>query len=192
MPTKYEAASMSAFAVFVLFALSAPPIIKQSNIDVYLFLSDRFSGWIHLRLEGLDTPLITSVVTFLLWSVVGALVYILLWAGVTVVKDLDSHISPFRRLMIPRDIKVKKSIGLALARIGVRLTACIALIAWIIYSFEAILPYAVLLFGNAFVRIDRYSPVQFIIAFLLTMAVFYVSTVLARLIALRSRVLKSS
>ena len=96
VPTKYEAVSMSAFAVFVLFALSAMPIIKQSNIDVYLFLSDRLSNWIHLRLVDLDTPLITSVVTFLLWAVVGALVYILFWAGVLVFKDIDTHISPFK------------------------------------------------------------------------------------------------
>lgn len=191
VPTKYELISIPAVSVALLFLMSAGPILKQSNINVYLFLSDRISGWIDLRLDSLNTPKMNTLVVFVLWAVVGALVYLLLWGVISAVKDFRSDISPFRRLMAPRGAASKGSLGLASARTVLRIVAALVLFAWTLYVLQAVIPYAVLLFGNALVRIDWYSPLQFIIATGLTAVSAYVFMILSRLTFLKHRLFRS-
>jgi hypothetical protein len=191
IPTGYEVAGFTTASIALLLVITVVPIIRNVNSPTYEFMSSSIGTWLTDTIQRLNTPRITSILTFVLWALAGALFYILFWSILSLLKSYREDVDPFHGLIVPKDYRANIGLHTRIARIVVRSIAMVAFVVWIWVFFAKLLPFSVNQFVSALTTIDQLSIAGGVLAVLYVAAGLYVFAVSWRLILLRRRVFGS-
>jgi hypothetical protein len=192
LPTPYEAVMLTILSVAILGIFTIMPVVRNVNAPVYTFFSEKIGAFITRQLAHLNTPRITTILTFLLWATVGALAYTLMWSIGSLIRSYREDISPFHGLILPQGYSAKLSVSTRITRIIVRSIATAGLVFWAIFFLAKVLPLSVNQFVTALSQIDLLSIAGIFLAIFYMTGGLFLFIVLTRLIVLKKRVFHSA
>ena len=188
VPTWYELAYLfiSSFAVLTFSIIV--PILRQFDATNYHFIGDTTGTFIAKYLVKLNNPHLVKPITLLLWMLIGALVYLLLWVVITTFKTYEDDISPLHGLVVPRGYTRHRELTTIIARVLLRTFAGIGFIFWVVIFFGGTLPYSNATFLDSLSHLSIMSIPQVLFATVQVTVSIYAFIVLIRLLLLRKRI----
>ena len=88
LPTIYEIVYLLTLSLGFLVVSLLIPIFQRINTENYHFLGDLTHTFVANYLVKLDNPHFTIIFTDLLWMIIGAFVYLILWFAIITFKTL--------------------------------------------------------------------------------------------------------
>lgn len=191
-PTLYEAIFLTLIGAALLITAVVLSALKSYDVLNYNFFSTTAKNFVDTRLNFLNTPRWSTILTFVLWMICGILVYLAVWFVSIVFISYREDSLPLRGFLTPRGYKRDKEIFTVVARGLIRFLAILLSIIWFVVLLSTILPYLTIVFAGALSPFTFRSPPTLLVVSALLGAGLFVLLVCMRFIFLRKRLFASN
>ena len=188
VPSLYELEYLFITSFAVLTLALIVPALRQFDATNYHFIGDITGSFISRYLVKLNNPSLVKPITIIVWMIIGALVYLVLWMVITTFKTYGDDISPLHGLVVPRGYNRSREKHTIIARVVTRTLAVAGFIAWLVIFFGGTLPYCNAIFLTTLSHVSVLSFLKALFATVQVTVSLYTFIVLIRLVLLRKRI----